>query len=682
MNQEVLEDIIYRESKKIVRRPYATVRVTWAGIGVDNVRVHHSHTSNRASLRDQVIGGLGIEERWAFCETVDGSESTAELDNGICAMPDFDEQHPDYGDGYLVGWWGSSPQPFTGQNMSLRFPPSTITKVHLRGYLPNDSEKKEWPVGILISCYGGKNYNEPRTYSDGSAAYIAVFDNDSADIILEFKEPVTDVTSLRLDIASWSHLGGFVKMTKFAFADIVEEYRPDDILTMSILEETDGDTGSLPIGNVSCNSLELTLQNLDNKFSFGNTRSPFQSLMRANRRIEPRVGFIETDESGQPVPNQNGTPHTLLVPKGVYWSRDWTANQQENGTSTSAIDRMGLLQNIEYRGLGLLDDDSPNRPPPESKFEDGNWISFLDDILKELKEKRMKDLRWDFGMTAEEIEALPIVNIMFFPKMSYFNIIKHVATLYMLYAYMDNDVLRFKKIKDMYDSDANPKRLTKDDIITKSNISSIDNIVNIASTTYKSYTTEEKDNGIEIPKLLSEKNYEARNDSSMLDFGEVHKEINTGHMARSQDTVMDDLKVALSLFSSAKITCEVFVFGDPTLNIGNMVEIPEYQRDGIDVRGVYCINRITTEFDGSLRQAISSRSSGINPLVYKIKINLKSEVIQSAINETVNNYLIINNSTRIDFSGNIVEFNGYAGTYNYTAYIRGIPAVSGEFNVG
>jgi|GEM_PF-6786631 len=683
MSQQTLE-IISCESKKIVRRPYAKVRVTWAGAGVDNVRVHDLATKNRASLTDQVIGGIGRERRWAFCETTDGSESTAELDNCIHAMPDEFEDGAMDGAGYLVGWWGQDIEPFARpQYLKLRFPPSALTKVVVRGYLPNDLEKKEWPVDFDVQAFTGDNYEIPCTYNDGTPAIIEVRGNTNPcrdDIY--FREPVLSANQLVLTIRSWSRKGGFVKITKFVFTDIVEEYGPDDIINMSILEETDGDSGSLPIGNVSCNSIELTLQNLDNKFSFGNDRSPFQSLMRANRRIEPYVGFIETDVTGQPLLNENGLPYEpALVKKGVYWSRNWTAGQQDVGTSTSAIDRMGLFQNIEYRGLGHLDIEVSPPPLPESEFRDGNWISFLDDILKELRDKRMKDLEWDFGMTPAEIQALPEVKIMFFPKMSYFDVIRHVATLHMMYAYMDNNILRFKKIRDVYDSDARPKRLTKNDILTKSNIASVDNIVNIISSTYKSYVI---DDDTKLPKPNPDVNYEERNQNSVLDFGEVYKEINTGHMARNRDRISSDLKEALELFSAAKIVCEISIFGDPSLNIGDMVEIPEYQRDNedIDVRGVYCINRIVTEFDGSLRQTISSRSSGITPLLYRIRINIKSEVIQSAINETTDNYLIINNSSRIDFSGNFFEFNGHAGDYTYTAYIRGIPAVSGQFSVG
>jgi len=137
-----------------------------------------------------------------------------------------------------------------------------------------------------------------------------------------------DVSQIELRVLRWSHRGAFVKITAF-LANFDSAYEDDDIVSLSVLEETDGALGTLPIGNISSNELTVTLQNLDDKYFFGNTASILSNSARTNRRLEPFIGF-----------------GSKMIPKGVFWSSDWNIADQGTTASTTALDRLGLLQDI------------------------------------------------------------------------------------------------------------------------------------------------------------------------------------------------------------------------------------------------------------------------------------------------------------------------------------------------
>jgi hypothetical protein len=49
------------------------------------------------------------------------------------------------------------------------------------------------------------------------------------------------------------------------------------------------------------------------------------------------------------------------------------------------------------------------------------------------------------------------------------------------------------------------------------------------------------------------------------------------------------------------------MFGDVTRRVGDVLEIPEYQKNGIDTRGFYAVTKVETEYDGGIRQSVTCR---------------------------------------------------------------------------
>ena len=79
------------------------------------------------------------------------------------------------------------------------------------------------------------------------------------------------------------------------------------------MEEKEVSQGSLPIGNISSNEIDIKLNNKNRKFDAGNTQSSLYGLLKANRKIKAWIG-IEQDGGAKE-----------LVPLGVFWSGDWKA---------------------------------------------------------------------------------------------------------------------------------------------------------------------------------------------------------------------------------------------------------------------------------------------------------------------------------------------------------------------
>jgi hypothetical protein len=357
---------------------------------------------------------------------------------------------------------------------------------------------------------------------------------------------------------------------------------------------------------------------------------------------------------------------------------------------------MGLLQDIEYMGIG---NDDPTKAPEIHTWK--NLRTAAINILTDLRKRYMPDLVFSVDVGLENV--MDKESVIFFPRMSYFNVIKQIAHRALAYAYIDMpteqevkaakdndgikciDVLRIVQIKEFLDDNAVVSDvLTNDDILTKTSRSKTEYMINSVIVECQSWSVPDPDTGIPKQEPIQEGNniMSDKNANSVLDYGEITKVISGSQLLQPGESLKKFMGSVLQLFSFAHRSVDVRIFGNPTIEIGDIIEIPEFQKDGIDVRGNYAVNRIITEYDGGLRQTISGRSAGLEPMVYKIRVNITSQVIQPAIDVSKGSYAIINNSRRINFDGNYFEFEGYAGTYAYTAYVRGIPAVSGSFEVG
>lgn len=216
----------------------------------------------------------GVAEPFAKIASLDGSWI---LDGTFPLAPS-----PEEAETYQMGWWGSQLADVNGYfatpypTLTVTFFSRPITQLKVVG----DARRGEYPVDFVIKLYGNGDLLK---YTE------SVTGNTQVSWSKTLTSPVTEVVKMTLEISRWSHPGRQVKILEF-FTSVQEVYEGDDILLIHLLEEREVSQGSLPIGNISANEIDIQLNNETRKFDAGNTQSPLYQLLKPNRRIRAWLG--------------------------------------------------------------------------------------------------------------------------------------------------------------------------------------------------------------------------------------------------------------------------------------------------------------------------------------------------------------------------------------------------------
>jgi hypothetical protein len=385
------------------RQIRARVIITWTDPTLDPTVTVSATYKNRIVYLDQVADKNSIMSyKWAHLSddlkpdgTFHPAPSPAEAASGI----QFAYFGSDRGDDTYGEWDGNNP------SITLEFDPRPVTSFFVAG----DDKYNEWPKRFEIQCF------------------------DEFDVLLH-TETVTDNTELKwtgdapaglntvakmiLTIFQWSVPDRVAKITEF-YTGLNATYEGDDVVSINILEEREISDGSLPVGNISCNELDLELQNIRqgdfiDPYFYGNTDSYLNNLLIPNRKIQAFIGLVLPDGSVE------------WIPMGTFWSGDWSAPELSPNVSTSARDRMEFLRKAEftvseiYTGITLLD---------------------LAEIVltdAKLKVAILADLTWNIDSELADY----IVPIAYFPRQDYFKCLKQIAESCRGQVFMSrNDVL-------------------------------------------------------------------------------------------------------------------------------------------------------------------------------------------------------------------------------------------------
>lgn len=257
--------------------------------------------------------------------------------DGSCTLDGTYSLAPTPEQAYLnqMGWWGEQLSNGNGEFVSpypsiqVSFVNRIINKLQVVG----DSKRVEYPVNFEINLYDG---NSLLLHKE------TVIDNNKIIWNKVLANSITQVEKMELVVFKWSHSGRQVKIVEF-FTSVNEVYTDEDgLLSMSLLEEMEIESGGLSFGNVSANEITLELDNSSGKFSQGNIYSPLYNMLKPNRRIRAWLG----------VPKDIGDPE--YVPLGTFWSGDWNAPDNGISVKTTGKDRMEFLKNTPYSTDGVL----------------------------------------------------------------------------------------------------------------------------------------------------------------------------------------------------------------------------------------------------------------------------------------------------------------------------------------
>jgi hypothetical protein len=255
-----------------------------------------------------------------------------------------------------MGWWGknlagtdgafSSPYP----TLTVEFSSRVISALKVVG----DSLRKEYPVDFNIYLYDSDDVLLHTESVTGNAEITWEKDIDQT----------SGVKKIVLELTRWSHEGRQAKILEF-FSRLTETYEGDDLHSLSLLEERDVSNGSLPIGNISSNEMDLSIYNRDRKFDAGNSDSKLYQMIKPNRKVTAWLGLVTNGREmisaivpGICLQYERETTGTdiIWVPLGVFYTKDWTVPEQKLNADVTAQDRLSLLDDTNYSADELLQD--------------------------------------------------------------------------------------------------------------------------------------------------------------------------------------------------------------------------------------------------------------------------------------------------------------------------------------
>lgn len=401
--------------EKVIRKFHGKVEITWTDPYIDaSIAVSANDENYVHSLCDSIEQAANLKEiipkKWAH------------LDGNIKANGTY---YPMPGTNLTaanneIGWWGgircnSNGEWAANPILTVIFASRAIHAINVIG----NNYLGEYPVSFIVRIYTLSGDVVPvltETVTNGVGAGWSrskVIDTDATAVkwIKALNPVIGTAQKMELEIVKWSTGFRVVKIAEF-YTSIVTTYTDDDILSLKLTEESDIAEGTIPIGNISCNELDLKLQNIDDQFFIGNTDSPIYTLLKKNRRIRAWIGIEIADGS---------TEYKLL---GTFFSGDWDASELATFARTSARDRMELLRTSDFEISELYEN-----------------ITLYDLAVEVLDDAVIKipDLVYNIDITLDDF-TLPYA---WFKKQSYFQCIKDIVGACMGRAYMDrNDVLQ------------------------------------------------------------------------------------------------------------------------------------------------------------------------------------------------------------------------------------------------
>ena len=619
-----------------VRKPKGRVTITWSDpyidLGINTTAV----SENRASWTDQVADLIeGTPRKWFI------------LGQGIDLSGDY-YPIPGTRDEALdnqVGWIGQQASGASGYFLSpevltITFPDRPVTQLLVVG----DNSYGEYPVDF-----------EVRVWKDSTLLHLETVAGN-ADI-----RWTADITSsniraadrIQLVVSRWSETDRVVKITE-AFTSLVTVHDGDDIISFNLMEESEVDNGSIPIGNVTANELTLSLQNIEDDFFPGNESSLYHTLMKRNRKIEPEAGIVLPDESIE------------WHPLGTFWSGDWSTPDQGNAASTTARDRMELLRKLTYISGEVLYNLT---------------LAEIAEIILESARLEMPDMEYtidpNFGA-----RSLPYA---WFKKTSHMEALKQTVEAGLGRAYADrNGVVRIEAF-DLSDTDTDVT-LQEDDYFTKANPADTDKVANLIEVAtqpllpgadteevYSQQETVELSNGesytvvakyrdppvidaeaeaytidsegdLDIEIAVTDATYyawgaevtfentssatadckvvingiplsvqgseivTAEDADSQNEFGILRFEYEDNHLVQTRDIAQDIADALLDSYKDSRKDTSIEWRTNPAVEISDVMDAPLYvQGSQVKKRATYRVFRNKISFDGTLRGSIEGR---------------------------------------------------------------------------
>lgn len=156
--------------------------------------------------------------------------------------------------------------------------------------------------------------------------------------IVDWQEPIETilgVATITLEVYKINKPFHVLKLSEF-YNVLREEYTGEEIESISLLEETGYSTGSVPMGNISSNEIDISLSNIDGRFKLSNKQSALYGYVKRNRKVMAWLG-AEIME---------GTIE--WYPLGTFWTTQWDIPNDTVSAHLVARDRLELLRLTDF----------------------------------------------------------------------------------------------------------------------------------------------------------------------------------------------------------------------------------------------------------------------------------------------------------------------------------------------
>ncbi len=228
---------------------------------------------------------------------------------------------------YPSGWWSGELSNVNGlfatpQSITVTFTKRSINKLRLVG----EDKLNVIPVDFTINCY---NASDTVVHSE------VVVNNTLINWQKDFSNAIQDIVKLELIVTRINKSNYTARLLEF-FTAIKEDYTNEELVSISLLEELQYQSGSVSLGNISANEVDIVLDNSTGKFTIGNTQSPLHGLLKKNRRVRVWLG-------AEVLPDQ--IEWTLL---GTFWASQWNVPEESMTATVTARDRLELLRLSDF----------------------------------------------------------------------------------------------------------------------------------------------------------------------------------------------------------------------------------------------------------------------------------------------------------------------------------------------
>lgn len=545
-----------------------------------------------------------------------------------------------------MGWWASQLSGAGGifatpyPKLAVAFFARPIWSLKVVG----DSKREEWPVDFTIKLFDETDvllYTETVT--------------GNTDIAWEKEiEAINEVVKMELEITKWSHVNRQVKILEF-FTSIQETYEKDNILLVYLLEEKEFGRGSLPVGNITTNEIDIRLINENRKFDSGNKQSPIYGLVKRNRRIKAWLGIEKSDMTKE------------LVPLGTFWSGNWKVPESGEYAYTTGRDRLELLREGTYstsqvqqnktlfelsisvlQDAGLksteywVDTELQDFLVPYSYFENQSHREALRKIAEaclgqvycnrggiirvegpSFMENKISQalgtyfLEGTFPAEIEAIEAYGIGPDDYFDKD---NPAKDNGIAN--YIEVETQPLRPDVVREVYRSNEEITTTESKTFTIYYNetpcinaVASLEGTGSITNDTYYAW-------GADITvsagtfkiivnaqplKVLNKEKAIAQDQNSITDNGLIKYTFPGNPLVQTLSVAQSIADKLLQYYKDPRRDITMDWRGNPALLLGDLITVPDYQRGGNDVRGYYYVTKQEIEYTGALRAKLEGR---------------------------------------------------------------------------